>query len=235
MHDMLVDALPSDRSIHPITPLDHTVAPDYTSPKVKAFSVRLPGWGYMAAGHNDPARRSLEEQEVDAAHRGLAPVEYVRYLNNAILDVSGTGKVYGQVGAARYYPFYQLGLVFSDSQGNNAGVPNNGLVYNLAGEGVRTVGIVSGVNGPDWPQYKKFAFRSVQHFNESNDLIITFAYKTKVRACLACVHTHALLASLWHSTTHLCFDQSPLHTHKGWNPYFSIVPPTPAPTPAPTV
>jgi hypothetical protein len=67
----------------------------------------------------------------------------------------------------------------------------------VAGEGVHTVGIVSGVNGPDWP-YPHFSFKSVQYFNESNDLIITFAYKTK-----------------------------------GWNPYYYIIPPTPAPSPSP--
>jgi hypothetical protein len=73
---------------------------------VKASSIRLPGWGYMAAGHNDPVRlRMVEEQEAEAARRGLAPVEYVRKVNNIIIDATGNGHVYGQVGGALYYPF----------------------------------------------------------------------------------------------------------------------------------
>lgn len=93
---------------------------------MKAFSIRLPGWGYMAAGHNNPVRRRVEEEVVvEAARQGLAPVEYVRKVNNLIIDATGNGHVYGQVGGALYYPFNQLGLIFSDSQGNNLGVPNN--------------------------------------------------------------------------------------------------------------
>ena len=52
------------------------------------------------------------------------------------------------------------------------------MIYNVASLGGLTNGIVSGINGPDWPQ-PKFAFKKVQHFNMSDDLIITFTYRTK--------------------------------------------------------
>lgn len=71
---------------------------------MKAFSIRLPGWGYTGAQR--PVRRRMEEeQEAEAARRGLAPVEYVRKVSNIIIDATGNGPVYGLVGGALYFPF----------------------------------------------------------------------------------------------------------------------------------